>query len=73
MENFRGICTKCGISHGNTDHSCTDDDARLIEIDREVIRTLREEMIALGRKGFNNKLETLEAEAISIRARKNVR
>jgi hypothetical protein len=69
MENFRGICTNCGLAHSDVNHSCSADKARLIEIDREVIRTLREEMIALGRKGFNNKLETLENEAVGIRAR----
>jgi hypothetical protein len=71
MENFRGLCTKCGIVHSNPNHSCTDDDARLLEIDREVgPRAVREALIALGHKGFNNKVETLEAEAAQIRAKK---
>jgi hypothetical protein len=70
MENLRGICTKCGLVHSDKNHACTDDDARLLEIDRESLRALREEMIASGRKGFNNKLETLEAEATAIRSRK---
>lgn len=69
-ENFRGICTKCGIAHSDKNHACTDDDVRLIEIDRECgPRAVREALIALGQKGFNNKVETLEAEAITLRAK----
>ncbi len=71
----RGICTFCGIAHGlprETYHPvCNADTARLVEIDREAGcgRTVREILIADGKKGFNNKIETLENEAIIIRAR----
>jgi hypothetical protein len=42
---------------------------RLAEIDKEVgPRATREELLAIGRKGFGNKLETLENEAIVLRA-----
>jgi hypothetical protein len=69
MENFRGVCTSCGIAHSDQNHQCNADKARLVEIDREVIRTMREILLAEGKKGYNNKLETLEAEAAVIRAR----
>lgn len=47
------------------------DQIRLLEIDRECgPRSVREALIALGHKGFNNKIETLENEAKTIRARK---
>lgn len=71
MEFTRGICTRCGIAHSDPNHACTDDQIRLMEIDREVgPRAVREALIALGQKGFNNKVETLEAEAAVLRARK---
>lgn len=71
FENFRGICTKCGIAHGDINHACTDDDVRLLEIDRLAgPRSVREALIAIGQKGFQNKTETLESEAAAIRARK---
>ena len=67
MENFRGICTRCGIAHSDVNHACTDDQIRLLEIDKECgPRAVREALIALGQKGFGNKLETLEAEAAVI-------
>jgi hypothetical protein len=70
MENFRGICTKCGIAHSDVNHACTDDQIRLIEIDREAgPRAVREGLLALGYKGFGDKIESLEAEAASIRTR----
>lgn len=71
MENFRGICTRCGVAHSDPNHNCTDDQVRLLEIDRECgPRAVREALLALGQKGFNNKVETMEAEAAIIRARK---
>lgn len=71
MENFRGICTRCGIAHSDPAHACTDDDVRRLEIDREAgPRAVREALIALGQKGYNSKIETLEAEAATIRTRK---
>lgn len=42
---------------------------RLAQIDDEAgPRAVREALIALNQKGFNNKIETLEAEAASLRA-----
>lgn len=71
MENFRGICTKCGLAHGDVNHVCNAEDVRLMEIDREVgPRAVREAMIALGQKGFQNKVEALEAEASILRAKR---
>jgi hypothetical protein len=71
MENFRGICCRCGIAHSDVNHSCTDDQIRLLEIDKECgPRAVREALIALGQKGFNNKIETFEAEAAAIRSKK---
>lgn len=71
MENFRGVCTRCGIVHSDQNHVCTDDQIRLLEIDKECgPRSVREALIALGQKGFGNKIETLEAEAQSIRSKK---
>lgn len=71
MNNFRGICTRCGVAHSDQNHTCTDDQIRLLEIDREAgPRAVREALIALGQKGFGDKLETLEAEAAVIRAKK---
>ena len=70
MENQRGICTNCGLVVTQP-HECTADMARLVEIDREAgCRAVREALIALGQKGFNNKIETLEAEAAAIRTKK---
>lgn len=70
-EDKRGVCTKCGKAHGEQNHVCDMDDVRLLEIDREAgPRVVREALIALGQKGFQNKVETLEAEASVIRARK---
>jgi hypothetical protein len=71
MENFRGLCTRCGIVHSDPNHNCSDDQIRLLEIDREAGcgRAVREILIADGKKGFNNRLETLEKEAKDIRAR----
>ena len=44
--------------------------ARLVEIDREAgPRAVREALIALGQKGFGDKIESLEAEAAGIRAK----
>jgi hypothetical protein len=62
----KGICTRCGIIV-TLPHECDADKARLVEIDREVIRTMREILLAEGKKGFGNKLETLENEAKAIR------
>ena len=47
------------------------DRARLDAIDKEAGcgRTVREILIGEGKKGFANKLETLEAEAAIIRGR----
>jgi hypothetical protein len=44
--------------------------ARLDAIDKEAGcgRAVREALISLGKKGFNNKFETLEAEAAILRA-----
>lgn len=71
MEFTRGLCTRCGIAHSDQNHVCTDDQIRLLEIDRECgPRAVREALLALGQKGFNNKVETLEAEAAAIRAKK---
>lgn len=69
MEN-RGVCTNCGIAV-NLPHTCSADIARLVEIDREsgCGRAVREILISEGKKGFGDKLENLENEAISIRAR----
>ena len=70
MENFRGVCTRCGIAHSDPNHACTDDQIRLMEIDKECgPRAVREALLALGHKGFNNKIETLELEAAAIRAK----
>ena len=45
----------------------------VIEIDREAgPRAIRDALIALGQTGFNNKIETLEAEAATIRAKKAI-
>jgi hypothetical protein len=67
MENFRGVCTACGLAHDGT-HVCSSAFVRLMEIDREAgSRTVREALIALNQKGFNNKIETLEAEAAALR------
>jgi hypothetical protein len=68
--NNRGICTSCGQVVVQP-HVCSDDIARLEAIDREAGcgRTVREILLAEGKKGFNNKIETLEAEAIAIRAK----
>lgn len=41
----------------------------LEQIDKLSIRTIREIFLAEGKKGFNNKLETLENEAVSKRAK----
>lgn len=42
---------------------------RLRVIDREIgPRTLREAVLSLGGKGFNNKIEVLENEAATLRA-----
>lgn len=72
MENFRGVCTRCGIAHSDQNHSCTDDQIRLLEIDKEAgPRSVREALLALGHKGFNDKIKTLEDEAIIIRGRLN--
>jgi hypothetical protein len=71
LRNTRGICTYCGKNHGDDNHICNDDDVRLLEIDRECgPRSVREALISIGQKGFNNKVETLENEAKAIRARK---
>lgn len=71
MENTRGICTRCGIAHADTNHICTDDQIRLLEIDRECgPRAVREALLAIGQKGFNSKIELLEAEAATIRNKK---
>lgn len=79
MENFRGICTKCGIAHSNVNHVCTDDDARLVEIDRAKVRLLTD--VAMGNgdistviqgqpKTPKQRLQELESEASTIRQRK---
>lgn len=77
MENFRGICTKCGIAHSDPNHACTDDQIRLLEIDKESgPRPVRDFMLANGFKGVVKEGETLgivekaEAEAAVIRSRK---
>lgn len=68
MENMRGICTACGLAH-NGSHVCSPAFVRLMEIDREAgPRPVREALIALNQKGFENKIETLEAEAVTLRA-----
>lgn len=64
-----GICTNCGLVNAG-DHICSDDQARLMQIDREAgPRAVREMFLDLGKKGFGNKIETLETEAAAIRAR----
>lgn len=71
MENFKGICTRCGITHSDPNHACTDERIRLLEIDRECgPRAVREALIAIGQKGFGNMIETLENEAKVIRGKK---
>jgi hypothetical protein len=66
--NFRGLCTRCGIAHSDPKHTCTDAEIRLLEIDKEAgPRAVREMLLDLGKKGFNNKIETLELEATTIR------
>ena len=69
-DNKRGLCTSCG-QVVTQPHICSDDIARLQAIDKEAGcgRSVREILIGDGKKGFNNKLQTLEAEAIVIRAR----
>lgn len=76
MENFRGICTRCGASHSDKNHTCTDDDVRLLDIDRTWgQRHIREWMIANGvavsviKNGKT--LFDAEQEAAEIRSRKN--
>lgn len=45
--------------------------ARLEEIDKKAgPRAVREVLLELGKKGFENKIETLEAEAAQLRLRK---
>lgn len=77
MEDFRGICTRCGVTHSDPNHSCTDDQIRLLEIDKECgPRPVRDFMLANGYKGFVKGGEILglvekaEAEAAVIRAKK---
>lgn len=81
MENKRGICTKCGLAHSEDPDvhaaSCTDDNIRLMEIDRECgPRAVREFMLASGFKGHVKEGKTLgvieeaEVEAATIRVRK---
>ena len=63
----RGVCTTCGRAV-NLPHECSPELVRLVEIDNEAgPRSVREALIAVGQKGFNNKLETLEAEAATLR------
>jgi len=63
----RGICTACGLAHDGS-HVCSPAFVRLMEIDREAgCRAVREALIAMNQKGFNNKIETLEAEAVTLR------
>jgi hypothetical protein len=67
MDNFRGICTSCGITHSG-DHVCSAEYVRLREIDQEAgPRAVREEFLALGKKGYNNKIEKAEVEAVMLR------
>ena len=68
MEVTHGLCTKCGQVVVPSEHQCTDDIARLVAIDREAgPRKVREALLALGQKGYQNEIETLEAEAMAIR------
>ena len=38
METFRGVCTRCGLSHSDINHTCTEDNIYLIETDWMVTR-----------------------------------
>jgi uncharacterized OB-fold protein len=68
MQLTHGVCTKCGQVVVPSEHECSDAIARLAQIDREAgPRSVREAMIALNQKGFNNKVEALEAEAQVLR------
>lgn len=70
VKKMRGTCLACGTIHEGG-HICTPELQRLKEIDAECgPRAVREALIALGQKGFNNKVETLENEAKIIRERK---
>lgn len=68
MEATTGLCTKCG-NIVNLPHTCSDALARLAAIDKEAGcgRTVREILIADGKKGYQDKIETLELEAIELR------
>jgi hypothetical protein len=74
MDNFRGVCTRCGIAHSDANHSCTDDQIRLLEIDRTWgPRDWREFKIQnnMGLSVKKNGLTVVEveAEAAVIRAK----
>lgn len=63
----KGVCTSCGLVV-EIPHACSDKIARLVAIDREVgPRAIREILLELGKKGFGNKIEILEQEAITLR------
>ena len=75
MENYRGICTACGLAHDGT-HVCSPTFIRLMEIDRIKIRAIGDITLGNGAVAYDIKgvsktpaqyLQELETEAETLR------